>query len=164
MRTFTDTTGHVWSLSVTVRTVKQVKEATDVLLTELFDDDCALLARLSKDVCTLVDIIWVICQSQAEEAGVSEGEFAERLGGDALGDASEAFARAIADFFTSPEQRRGLHAMLNKIQATGREAAGMAADRIEELDPHQMAEGFINFASSTLGTSDNHRGTTALVS
>ena len=164
MRTFTDTTGHVWNLSVSVLTVKRVKESTDVLLTELFDNDCALLGRLSKDVCQLVSIIWVICQSQAEQAGVSEDDFAERLGGDALGDASEAFARAIADFFTSPEQRRGLHAILNTLQATGREAAGMAADRIEELDPHQMAAGYINFASSTLGTSDNHRGTTALVS
>lgn len=148
MRSFTDTTGRSWNLTVTVLTVKRVREATDVLLTALFDDKCTLLAELSGDLIKLVDVLWVVCEGQAKEAGITPEQFAEGLGGDSLGQAGEALVRATADFFTSPEQRRALHKLLDTMTETARQFTEKTAAMVDELDPSQLAENCLDFVTS----------------
>lgn len=163
MRSFTDTQGREWNLSITVRTVKDVREATGILITELYDDGSALLAKLSRDVVLLVDILWVVCRKQADAIGITDEEFGESLGGDALGNAAEAFARAMTDFFSSPEQRKALHLMLDKMFETAQKVAQRAETELTKVDTDSLVQTYIDSALSSQASRDASPGNTHLV-
>lgn len=169
MREFTDTKGRVWKLDVTVAAVKRVREATTVLLPSLFDDSFAGLAGLAADYIKLVDVLWAMCAPQAASmqwtippinpgdepqavVGVNPEQFAEGLGGDALGKATEALARAVADFFTSREQRDAIHSALGMILETSGKVTTLttqkATEAIASLDTDQLALSCLDFVTS----------------
>ena len=166
MRTFTDTAGRVWDLTVTTLTVKHVKDATDILLTGLFQNDLKLLAELQSDICLFGRVLWAVCSKQATQSGVDEDSFLSAIAGDALANSLEEFARANADFLPYQDQREAIHQMLDMMIAIDREVKSAGAAEMEEetskVDPKSVAKDYISFALSTPGSSDNHLGTTAL--
>lgn len=147
-RKFTDTSGRTWNIHITVPLVSQVHRETGVLLTGLFANNLELLGQISTDLEKLVQVLWVVCERQAELRGVGPEQFAESLGGDAIGDAQEALVRATADFFTSPEQRAAANAMLDKINETASKYTKATESKIQTLDANQLAENCLNFAMS----------------
>jgi O-acetyl-ADP-ribose deacetylase (regulator of RNase III) len=62
------------------------------------------------DIEKLFGTLWILCESQADQAGVDEVAFVTGLGGDALGSAIEAFIEAVIDFFPQAAQRAALRA------------------------------------------------------
>lgn len=99
MKQFKDAKGETWSVTVNGGTIKR---ALDVLKVDLGDPLAGkppLLTRFDTDIAFKVDLIYVACLPEAEKRGVKDVEFAERLEGDALYAASEAFLEALADFF-----------------------------------------------------------------
>ena len=139
-REFTDSRGMVWNIWLTVGTVSYVRQQTGVLLTGMFADEMKLIMELSTDFEKLVNVLWAACREQADASGITAEEFAQRLGGDALGEAGEALVRATADFFTSPEQRQAIHALLDKLSETATEMAKEATATIQKTESRQMAK------------------------
>ncbi|MFO7971921.1 MAG: hypothetical protein R6U40_09240, partial [Desulfobacterales bacterium] len=68
------------------------------------------LERLADDPVLLVDVLYVLCEEQAQRDGVSDEDFGRGLRGDALDAAARAFLEALADFCPSRKARliRGL--------------------------------------------------------
>lgn len=110
---FTDNRGRLWDVSVTVNTIKRVRDLVGVDLS----DGITAIEAVSSDPVELCNVLFAICKPQADKAEVSDEHFGESLVGDVLGDAVDAFIEGVVDFF--PEaKRRVLRAILEKSRAT----------------------------------------------
>ena len=65
-----------------------------------------LIERLSNDPILLCDIIYVLCQSEAEQRGISDEDFGRAMAGDAIDHATASLLEELVGFF--PKNRRGL--------------------------------------------------------
>ena len=80
MKTFTDSAGRTWTVSLTIDAAKRVKGLLDVNLLELEAGDPPLLTKLGTDVILLCDVIFALVKPQADAAGVSDEQFGAALG------------------------------------------------------------------------------------
>lgn len=99
MPQFRDAKGDVWSVVVNGGTVKRALDLLKVDVGDPLSGDPPLLTRFDTDIVFKVDLLYVVCLPETEKRGVTDVEFAERLEGDALYAASEAFLEGLADFF-----------------------------------------------------------------
>jgi hypothetical protein len=119
MRTFKDNAGRTWSLTLSVWTVKKVRDLLGVDLLDLGGEPASaqkpgLLFRLIADPVLLVDVLYVVCKDQADGASVTDEQFGRAMGGDAIDAATKAFLEELADFTPSPRDR----ARARKVIAT----------------------------------------------
>ena len=139
MRSFKDLEGRQWQVAVTVGSIKRVKGLLGVDLTDLTSGDPPLLTRLGMDVMLLCDVIYVLCQPQANERGISDEQFGIALGGDAILTASEAFWGELIDFFQ--QVRRTDQATAIRKQQELIQAAVKAADKqIGQMETGEIVE------------------------
>ncbi len=134
MHSFKDSLGQEWNLKITIGTMRRIKSELDL-------DLAAMMQKAEGvDLMTFVDILYVICREQCVDAGISDEQFGERLYGDGLESASDAFMNAYADFCPS-HQRKLLQAMMAKIeQGRGEETEKM----MEKLESSTFSELFTN--------------------
>lgn len=126
-RTFKDTAGQAWTVVVNVAALKRVKDATDVMLTDLVSAEHRpeLLRRLSDDVFYLFELLQAVVAPQIAERKLTAEQFAERLDEEAVEAAMQALLEAIIDYFP-PDRRDPLQQMLatvNQAWAEKRQAA-----------------------------------------
>jgi hypothetical protein len=128
MRTFTDTGQRTWNLKIGLASARQVREATGGRVDFLAGAKTGghdVFRVLSQDLELLGQVLWILCESQAEEAGVSELQFVEAFDMTTLEGATTALMEAVIDFFPSRSQallREGI-AMAQQIAASEAEAA-----------------------------------------
>ena len=79
-----------------------------------------------------VDLLYVVCLPDADKRGVADVEFAERLEGDALYAASEAFLEALADFFQKLRRTHVVRAIEKQREVVAK-AVQMAEQTIDFL-------------------------------
>ncbi len=139
MKTFTDTTGRAWTVTVNVDAIKRVRDALGVNLAKVVDDNFKLLAEVVEDPIRLVDVLYVLCCEQADAQKISDVDFGRAMSGDSLMMAADAFIEAITDFFPNARARAMLQALLGK----GRKVRDLLAERaeaqIEAIDPDREA-------------------------
>ncbi|RIK72124.1 MAG: hypothetical protein DCC68_26760 [Planctomycetota bacterium] len=123
MPSFKDTNGREWLVTLNVAQVKRVRERLGVNLADLQEGN--LLTRLADPV-TLVDVLFVLVQPQADENSVTDEQFAASLGGDTLSSASTALLEALCDFFPQPTRL-----MLRKVLAQTQARQADAVTKIE---------------------------------
>ncbi len=123
MPSYKDTNGREWLVTLNVAQVKRVRERLGVNLADLQEGN--LLVRLSDPV-TLVDVLFVLVQPQADENSVTDEQFAAALGGDTLSSASTALLEALCDFFPQPTRL-----MLRKVLAQTQARQADAVTKIE---------------------------------
>lgn len=129
MSTFQDNLNRKWRVEVTVRTVKRVRDLVGVDLYEAADGD--LVDRIAADPCLLCDVICAVVRPQVEEAGLTDEDFAEGLGGDALDKATEALLAGLAEFY--PEQmRHRLRAAMAKRDRALKEINRIVIGKLED--------------------------------
>jgi hypothetical protein len=105
MHSFKDTTGAEWNLTLTVGSIKRVRD--EVKGVNLADDVfTGLLDKLAGDTLLMCDVIWSLIKPQAETLGVNVDQWCGRMGGDALDKAGKALLDELIDF--SPPPRRAL--------------------------------------------------------
>jgi hypothetical protein len=129
MHKFTDTDGREWKLSIHVSAIKRVKDALDLDLLGVADGK--LLQELSEDPMLLANVLFVLCEKQCQDAGISDEQFGEGLGGDVIAEATEALLTELVDFFR-PGRREILRRALAKVQATESEALARAAKHMDD--------------------------------
>jgi hypothetical protein len=103
MKAFTDNASRTWSLSMTIDSVKRVRDLLGVNLVEPEAGDPPLLTRLGTDEILLCDVVYCLIKPQADKLGVSDEDFGRSLGGDVILAAQTALYEELADFF----QKRG---------------------------------------------------------
>ena len=111
MKTFTDSAGRTWTVSLTIEAAKRVKSLLGVNLLELdrpagdlpsvasAKEGPPLLTRLGTDVILLCDVIFALVKPQADAAEVTDEQFGAALGGDAILAAQTALYEELVDFF-----------------------------------------------------------------
>jgi len=92
-----------WAIALNIATVKRVKSAAidggPIDLIEINLGDPPLALRLATDPVLLCDVLFCICQPQAEERGCTDADFGEGMGGDAIFKAQKALFEELVDFF-----------------------------------------------------------------
>ena len=110
MHIFKDNQGRSWEFALNVWEMKRIRAALglDLVNAVVVGKDgnvqADLVDRVANDPCLLVDILWVVCEAQAKEDGVSDIDFGSSLAGDAIEEATRAFLDELVDFF--PGARR----------------------------------------------------------
>ena len=139
MRTFADNAGRTWTLSLSFGAVKRVRGLLDVNLLELDKGDPPLLTRLGTDPILLVDVIFAVIKPQADGLGVTDEQWAESMGGEAMLAAQKAFYEEVADFTRSqgrPDMAKAAlaqHALIERVIA-------MSEERIGQIDVEELAQ------------------------
>jgi len=126
MATFTDADGREWVIDIDVNALRRVKKRLDLKLMDVIGGET--LDRLADDPVLLVDMLYVLCEEQAQRDGVSDAEFGRAMRGDALDAAVSAFLEALADFCPS---RKGT--ILRRLIATGKGAEDRILATAEEM-------------------------------
>src|SRR4051794_19389503 len=103
MSTFKDTASREWILRLDAPTIATVRERPGIDLAGL---DGRAYERMNEDPVLLVQVLWELCQEQAQKIPLSFEQFADGLVGDVLDVATAALLDAIAFFF--PSQKRTL--------------------------------------------------------
>jgi len=107
MASFKDSKGRVWAVEIDVTTLKRIKSLLGVDLLDVANDGGQMLDRLASDAVFLVDLIYVICQPQADRLKITDEDFGRLFShGEIIQQAGNALQEAIIDFF--PEPRKGL--------------------------------------------------------
>lgn len=130
MRTFTDNAGREWHLAIGLATARHVKDQTggrvDFIEQGQGSTGHNLFSALASDIALLGQVLWLLCESQASEAGMSELQFAEAFDMDTVARAQDALIEATIDFF--PNRSRGL---LREGAAVARQIANEEAEIAE---------------------------------
>jgi len=103
MKTFKDSTGREWVLTLTLGTALKVKSKLGIDLLQPEAGDPHLLSRLYTDELLLAEIICCLLEGQFEKHGVTEEDIFECFDGATLLASQKAFYEEMVDFF----QKRG---------------------------------------------------------
>jgi hypothetical protein len=139
MRSFKDSSGNTWLLSITVAGLERVKDLAGVDLCDLTSGEPPLGARLTTEPMLVGSVLFALVSVQAAAAGVDAASFKEGLDGDALSSAFDGFVEELIDFFRKakrPEQATALNAQLKVLLA----ASSLATKKIQEMDLNQLVE------------------------
>jgi len=145
LKTFKDTEGREWTVSITVDSIKRVKSLLDLDLLDL--DNGQVIERLVADPVLLCDTIYVICKPQADQRGVSDQEFGRAMAGDAIDHATTALLEDFCDFFPS-RKRQVLQRALAKLKEVELKMIAAADQRISDPALDEMIERVIGGISS----------------
>jgi hypothetical protein len=143
LKTFRDNAGRTWTVAVTVASIKRVRATAGVDLYGLVDDGFRGLAELLADPIRLVDVLYVLCQAEAERQGVTDEQFGEAMAGDAIDLATTAFLESFTEFFPAPKVRAGIARL---IEASGQVRERMLDEmnrRLDAIDPDSEARRLI---------------------
>lgn len=116
MPTFKDANDREWTIRLDAPTVLRIRAATcdrercrhlqgsGCTGIDLVDMSGDTQAQLHRDVVLLVNVLYLLCEPEAKQRGVTDEQFGAALVGDAIYHATTAMDEAIAFFF--PEQTR----------------------------------------------------------
>lgn len=156
MSKFKDNEGRQWEVAVNVTAVKRCRSLLGVDLPALVDDGFQGLAALMADTTKLMDVVYVLCKSQADARGLTDETFGEAIAGDVIGAAGDAFKEAFADFFSDPKVREALRKVFAKADAVRGHLLDRLAAEIDRIDPASEA---LKFTASSGGSPGNSAST-----
>lgn len=139
MRTFTDAAGRVWTLAIHVAAIKRVHARLGLNLYQLLDDRFQSLGALLGDPVRLVDVLFVLCQDEAQARNVSDEDFGRAMFGDAIHHAAEAFLEELIDFFPDPRGRQSLHTILTEARNVRHRMLDRAEQMLASFDADREA-------------------------
>ena len=160
MHNFKDSTGREWRLVINVNEVKRVRAALGIDLANVISigKDGAVvdgfIDRLANDPCLLVDILWVLVEAQAKEAGISDVEFGSSLAGESIETATRAFLDELVDFFPGARHlflKKILELIRTKVDA----ATASLGQVLESPEFAEAAKEFLNSSTSSPASSES---------
>lgn len=140
MSSFVDSKGRAWNVELNISKLRKLREA-NIHLSPLGRDVYKQLGDVLDDLLTFGDVMWLLCQKQAEAMGVSNEDFLDSLTGDVLDAAQMAFVEAFIDMAPSSGQREAMRETVAQSRA-GRDAANrFMIQEVRKLDPEQFIKG-----------------------
>jgi hypothetical protein len=144
-RQFKDEAGREWSLFVGVAQLRKVREQTG------FDGAGLLLHETFKqlgDPILLVDVLFVLLESQVNAKQLTPEQFAEGFAGDAIERALDSLVMAVADFLPSTQraaiavlwgQRTAAMELVNeKINSLAQGRSGSSSQNLKDSPASQL--------------------------
>lgn len=99
MHSFKDSANRDWIVSLNVDAIKRVKALLQIDLTKPTEGDPPLLIRLGIDVILLCDVLYAVCKPDCDQRSITDEQFGQAMGGDALLHGQRALLGELADFF-----------------------------------------------------------------
>jgi len=128
-KSFRDSENLQWDIAVDVVTIKRVRDALDVNLLELANEESKLPERFNDPV-FCVDVLYVLCRDQADSRNIDDIAFGRALTMDAIEEASDALMEGVVDFF-----RRDVRIAYRKVlDATRRVRKAQAKKLMEAME------------------------------
>lgn len=126
-------------MSLTVDAMKRVKSLAgiDLMRLDSIVDGVPVVQRLVVDVMTIADVAFAIIKPQADAAGVSDVQFAEALGGDAMRILSTVLMEEIRDFFQKLGRTEAA-AMIDKARAFVAAMIAATEAKVDAIDPAKI--------------------------
>ena len=146
MKQFTDNDDRAWSISLTIDAVKRVRDLLGINLLDIEAGEPPLITRLATDEILLCDVIFCLVKPQADSQGITDTEFGQSLGGDAILAAQQALYQELVDFF----QKRGRTdraQALTKQQKVMDKAIAYATAQVVAIDLDKIASGKLSMNS-----------------
>jgi hypothetical protein len=108
-KTFTDSLGRAWTVTIVWSTCKRIKDIAGVVVDDLIlkkkgEDPLSPFVKLVTDPEALLAVLWAICKPQCDAAKIELGDFCDGIVGNTLIDAKNAFCQALYDFFPDPQK------------------------------------------------------------
>lgn len=129
MKAFTDNAGRSWTIEINVDCIKRVRSILNVNLLDAVEGK--LIERLVTDPILLCDLIYVICQPEADRLSVSDQDFGRAMAGDVIDRATTALLEELVDFFPSGK-RQVLSKALAKLKTFEKKAIDAANLRLDD--------------------------------
>ena len=148
MARFKDTKDREWDITLDVLQLKAVRERLQFKLGDILSNNMAGLQQLATDPELLVNVLWVLCEKQARERGVTAESFGQSLTGDAIEAGFECLMGAYADFCPS-RQAKPLRALLAKNHEIAAAATDKALAAISRLTPESIWNGLPGSAAES---------------
>ena len=146
MKTFTDTAGRTWTISLNLGTAMAVKDKLGIDLLQPEQGDPPLLTRLGTDELLLGEVICCLLAGQFEAHKVTAEDVRASFDGATLLAAQKAFYEELVDFFRS--RGRADRARAVETQAKMIEAAVKAVEtRIAGIDVDETIRGAMSGSS-----------------
>lgn len=147
MPRFLDCKGRPWQVDITVTTLKRVRSALNIDLAAIFENEAKVLQQLTTDPVMLCDVLYVICQAQAEAQKISSDDFGEGLAGEALAQAVDAMTGALIGFF--PKDRAAvLKKVTDKANEVQARAAALALAAIDSPETEKKLQSLLGMSST----------------
>lgn len=127
MARFKDNRGREWVVYIDIPAARRIRKTLDVDILNIDEG----LSVLSADPILLCDVLYLLCQTEADSRGVSDEEFGEALIGEALEDACDAFVEALINF-SPPRRRKVLQTMQETAITLEKTLVGIAEKKIPE--------------------------------
>jgi len=144
MHSFIDSENRVWEVSINVAAVKRVRGLLDVDLYKLLDDGFKPLSALLADPVLVADVLFCLCQSQAERRNISDEDFGRSLAGDVITQAAETFVEELIDFFPDARVRASLRKAILAGKAVREKVLSHAEKILDSINPETEATKWIN--------------------
>lgn len=155
MRLFCDRMGREWAINANGATMAAVQTAANVNLFEIFNDNAALLSKLTTDMRMLGMVLWVFVRQQAVAKSIDAEQFAEGLGGEALDAAMRALVDEVLDFFPNRAAANAARKAMEKLKEAERIATERAFADIEKLSPSDLADSLRTSSTSRAGSPES---------
>jgi len=156
MKTFKDNAGRTWTITVNVDAIKRVRD----LLDEDLLDVKQVLQRLMIDPILLCDVIYCVCKPQADVEKISDVDFAQAMGGDAIAQAKTALVEELVNFSPDPRDRENLGIAIGKFNAMTDRAREMIKTRLDSPRLSEEIEAALSAVGSSFGNSPESSGST----
>ena len=128
MQTFTDIHGRKWTVAVTIGTIKRVKMRLGI---DMIDPET--FSKQGQDTLSLIDILYVVCQDEADQHGITDEQFACSLAGPSLREAIDAFWEAYLAFFPDPRAAAKLRVLIDKNRAVGEKMLALLEKKMPQI-------------------------------
>ena len=138
MPKFKDMEGREWMVNLNVTVLKRIR--SDLDFDPLDIDGGKALEKMMFDPVLLCNVLFLVCEKQAIDKGVTDEQFGESLGGDSIDDATKAYCEALADFTRNPRQRKILRKALSLYEMAKGKVLDRAETRLDEMDEAKLDE------------------------
>ena len=140
MQLFKDDQGHEWTIAITVGAIKRVKALLPGIdLAKPDEGKPPLIGRLPIDPVLLCDVIYCLVKPAADAANITDEQFGEAMGGDALAHAAAAFWEEYKDFFQRLD-RHDVARLVATQQALLREIVEQTTGEIEKWETARLRQ------------------------
>lgn len=140
MQSFVDNAGRTWEIAINVATVRKLRGSPLKLdLMQVVANGADGLGKLLGDPVTFVDMLYVICQEQADKHGISDEDFGRAMAGDAIQQAAEMWLEELISFFPEKKARENLRLLIEKSKTVGSLMLDQMASQVESLNPETIA-------------------------
>ena len=134
MKSFIDRNKEAWDLDLNIAAAMrlqsrlQIRIEDAVSMTPTRQGEKPLLERIAEDSILLFNIIYVLCEEQAEKRGLTQEDFAARFDGDTIEAATIALLDELENF-SRPAQRK----VMQQLREAGDKISERATQKLTEL-------------------------------